>query len=88
MAGQNSEIELDLIKTEERSSFVKAGKLVISNVTCSNISLTLFDFWYGALCMLWEQCFLTHFEIVIDWRMSALAFTAVRNRQGESCSLS
>lgn len=52
MAGQNSETELDLIKTEERSSFVKAGKLVISNVTCSNISLTLFDFWYGALCML------------------------------------
>jgi len=52
MAGQNSEIELDLIKTEERSSFVKAGKLVISNVTCSNVSLRLFDFWYGALCML------------------------------------
>ncbi|XP_067316300.1 myoD family inhibitor domain-containing protein 2 isoform X1 [Pseudorasbora parva] len=30
MAGQNSEVELDLIKTEERSSFVKAGAEVSS----------------------------------------------------------
>ncbi|XP_039544932.1 myoD family inhibitor domain-containing protein 2 isoform X1 [Pimephales promelas] len=33
MAGQNSEIELDLIKTEERSSFVKAGAEVSSKAT-------------------------------------------------------